>query len=339
MLLPESYLISLLVLIAGALLAGSWPVTYKLTAKWRFEYYYLDFALGAAAAAILFALTLGNLGYDGFSIYDDVMNSAKKAWLNAFVAGAFFNLGNMLTLGAASMAGIGVSYPIALGLGLVLGVMIPQLSRGPNPLAIAIDAGLVLLAVAILAAAYLTLASRRRREATSAGMKPSEVPSDGIKPVVLSVAGGVLMAVSAVFLSRTRGDFGLGPYSLGLFFCGAILLSTVVFSMFLMNLPLEGEPLDFTPFARTGTRRHALGILGGALWYGGSLAFSTVSAAPPETQLASGRALAVSIAPPLLAALWGIRWGEFAGAETYLKLLLAVPLVLFLVAMVFAAIS
>jgi len=50
---------------------GSWANTFKLAGKWRFELFYYDYSLGVLIAAIIYALTFGNFGADGFTFVDD----------------------------------------------------------------------------------------------------------------------------------------------------------------------------------------------------------------------------------------------------------------------------
>ena len=72
MILAPTPLFAMLLMVLGILCWGSWAATFKFSGKWRFELYYFDFAIGLAAAAVLIAFTFGNLGFDGFSVVDDL---------------------------------------------------------------------------------------------------------------------------------------------------------------------------------------------------------------------------------------------------------------------------
>src|SRR5579863_4703541 len=84
---------------------GTWPVFYKLTRNYRFEFFYFDFSLGLGFIALLCAFTVGSRGFDGLSFTDDLLNARKQEWLAAVVAAVIFNFGNMMTLASASVAG------------------------------------------------------------------------------------------------------------------------------------------------------------------------------------------------------------------------------------------
>jgi len=70
---------------------GAWANTFKATGiKWRFELYYIDFAIGMLLAATVIALTFGNLGFDGFSILDDLRLAGKRQEVAASRRGSDF---------------------------------------------------------------------------------------------------------------------------------------------------------------------------------------------------------------------------------------------------------
>ena len=78
MILPHTYIATLLVLFFSMLCWGSWANTQKMSGKWRFELFYFDYAFGVLLTAVICAFTLGSLGYDGFSFLDDLMNAGKR---------------------------------------------------------------------------------------------------------------------------------------------------------------------------------------------------------------------------------------------------------------------
>jgi glucose uptake protein len=67
MILPQSYPSVLFLMVLSLLCLGSWASFYKFAGKWRYEMFYLDFAIGLFLASVIYAFTLGNIGYDGFN--------------------------------------------------------------------------------------------------------------------------------------------------------------------------------------------------------------------------------------------------------------------------------
>ena len=87
MILPETYSAALLLMLVSMICWGSWANTFKLAGKWRFELFYYDYSLGVLIAATIYALTFGNLGYDGFTFIDDLMHAGKRQIFFGVVGG------------------------------------------------------------------------------------------------------------------------------------------------------------------------------------------------------------------------------------------------------------
>lgn len=120
MILPSTYLTVLLLLIASTVCLGLWINTFKATGpKWRFELFSMDFGAGAVIAVVIAAYTLGTLGSDlGFS--DRLLVAGRTDQVLAILAGAVFNLGNMLLLAAVSQIGIAGAVPLSVGVALIV---------------------------------------------------------------------------------------------------------------------------------------------------------------------------------------------------------------------------
>src|ERR1041384_2224076 len=110
MILPQTYVINLFVMILSILCMALWVSTFKLAGNWRFELYYFDFTFGLAIAAVIYAFTVGALGYDGFNFLDDLQHAGKRQWLFCFLAGMIFNFANLLLMSAVSVAGTLVAF-------------------------------------------------------------------------------------------------------------------------------------------------------------------------------------------------------------------------------------
>jgi glucose uptake protein len=352
MILPGSYVYTLIVLILSMLCWGSWANTFKLTGgKWRFELFYFDFAVGALLASLIAALTFGSLGWDGFSFLDDLRNAGKRQDAFAFVAGCIFNLANMLLVGAISIAGMSVAFPIGIGLALIIGVIWSFLLHPVgNPLLLGAGCTAIIGAVIFDAMAYRLHAARQRAVSTAAPQErplPAKGPlvrgplvqgkaaaqkASSVKGIVLSVVSGILMGsfYPLVEIART-GEIGLGPYAAGFVFAVGIFFSTFVFNMFFMNLPVQGQPVEIRTYFRGRGKNHLLGLLGGSLWYIGAVSNFAAARAEGAAQAGPAVSYAMGQGATLISALWGlIVWKEFAGAESNVKSFLAVMLFLFI---------
>ncbi|MFB3778721.1 MAG: hypothetical protein ACE141_13970 [Bryobacteraceae bacterium] len=337
MTLPTTYLSALLVTILGLIALGSWINTLKLASKWRYELYYYDFAIGIFVAALVAAFTLGTLGADGFTLMDDAMRAGKRNMAWGIASGMLFNLGNMLLVGASTLLGITVAFPLGLGAALIVSSLFSYItSPEGNPTMVFAGLAMVLLAVLMGVITYRSLAMTRELQRMKAGQHRTLRPSVSWKGVLATVISGLLIGMLPLPVSAaTTGDTGVGPYLLMLAFSVGILFSTFVYNLFLMNLPLKGKPVEILEYLRGQFRFHMLGWLGGAVWATGMTAVYVAASSADEASLAPATRFAILQAVPLVTALWGIiAWKEFREAGARAQSFLAVTLVLYLAGLV-----
>ncbi len=334
MILPGSQLYNLILLTFGMLCLGTWANTFKMTSKWRYELYYIDFALGALLASVLIGLTFGSLGWDGFALADDLRIAGKQKDALALGAGMVFNLGNMLIMGALSVSGVTIAYAIGIGTMLTMGMVITHFtSPSGNGAMLAGGAVLFLASAVILAAAYRLQALARlvamMREGKTKGTK--KVVS--AKGQLLAFIGGLVASAYFPLIESARSnENGLGPYSLGIFFAIGILVSTIIFNLFFMNLPIHGAPLEFTAYFTGKAKFHWLGLAGGALFYMGLASTFIVARAEGRNIVSPVSARALLLGAVVVGILWGLlRWKEFAGVSGMIRVMLMISLFVFVV--------
>jgi len=333
MTLPQTYIATLALMILGMLCWGSWANTFKMTRNWRFELFYFDFSLGVMLTAIIAAFTLGTMGSDGFQVLDDVFQTGKKNIFFGFLGGVVFNLGNMFLLGAISVAGMAVSFPVALGTALVTGVIVNYIvGHQGNPVLLFGGAAIVFGAIIIAMSAYRKHARAKLEIQAKAGLLKTSAPKVSPKGLVLSLIGGLLIGsfFQLVESSRSVGS-GLGPYAIGLVFAFGVFASTFVFNLFFMNLPVQGEPVEVLDYIRQGNaKRRLLGMAGGLVWCAGAIATFVAAAADTQVKVADSVAYPIGQATGVVGALWGLfTWKEYDGADFRVKILLYVMLALF----------
>jgi glucose uptake protein len=78
MILPQTYTATMILMVLSMLCLGVWVSSLRLAGKWRFEVFYFDFAFGLLIAAVVYAFTVGNLGFDGFNFLDDLQHTGKQ---------------------------------------------------------------------------------------------------------------------------------------------------------------------------------------------------------------------------------------------------------------------
>ncbi|MBI3684571.1 MAG: AcrB/AcrD/AcrF family protein [Acidobacteria bacterium] len=325
MILPTTYWAALLLSILSMLCWGSWANTIKLAGpKWRFELFYFDYAFGVALAGVIAAYTLGEWGSD-LSFSDNLMITGKRNIAYAAFAGGVFNLANMLLVGAISLAGMAVAFPVGIGLALVIGVVWNYLiNPQANPVCLFSGVALVLVAIVVDAMAY---SAHSKAQAQNAGTKAN----GSTRGIVLSLVSGVLMGSFYPIVEVSKGgDVGLGPYSVAFFFGLGVFFSTFIFNIYFMNLPVKGEPVELRKYFMGARHQHLLGVLGGILWSTGAISNFLAASAPKTVQVGPAVSYALGQGATLVSALWGLlMWKEFQGAEPKVKTLLAAMLACF----------
>jgi glucose uptake protein len=332
MILPQTYSFALILMALSLVCWGSWVNTFKLAGKYRFEVYYMDFAIGCLAIALVYAFTFGNLGFDGFSFLDDLEHAGKRQWLFGFVAGVIFNLGNMLLLSAVSVGGMAIAFPIGIGMAIIVSSLLGFVTKPSSNLPL-LFSGCALIAASIVVAAiaYNIMGVIRHEALARAGKAKSTRRPTTVKAVILALVGGILLGSFFPMMQKaTEGEVGLGPYAVMVVFSIGIFFSTFVFSLFFMNLPVEGEPVELIEYFRATLKQHLLGFLGGGIWATGAVAGLAVGLAPASAHMPPAAEYMVAQAYPLLAALWGLLvWKEFSDGDGRVKLSAGLMMLLF----------
>jgi glucose uptake protein len=285
---------------------GSWVNTQKLASRsWPFQLFYWDYAFGALFLTLFFAFTLGSMGSVGRSFLADIEQASGPALRSAFLGGIVFNLANVLVVSAIDIAGMGVAFPVGIGLALVIGVITNYISSpAGNPTLLFIGVGFVVFAIIMNAIAYSRL--------------PIQGKNTPVKGIVLSIVGGIFMGFFYRFATASMvSDFAnpepglMTPYSVLVVFALGLLASNVVFNTYIMVRPFSGAPASYGDyFKKSNIRQHLIGLLGGVIW-GVGFSFSIIAsgAAGPAISYGLGQGSV------MVGTIWGVFvWKEFRNA-------------------------
>ena len=331
MTLPHSYGLVLMLTILTMICWGSWANALKLAKGWRFELLYYDYSIGVALCAALAGFTFGTLGTDGPGLLADLSHAGLVKILCGFVGGVVFNLSNILVIGAVSVAGMGVGFPIGVGLALVVGVIWNYIVNPQgNPWLLFAGVALIVGAIVVDAIAYRMHAASRGAAGDKADAAQKRTAT--WKAIKLSVAGGLLMGTFYPLVEiGKKGDTGLGAYAVGLVFGLGILVSVFVFNPYFLKFPIAGPRLFFRDYLKGSWWVHTLGIVGGMMWMTGCLANFVAASAPRNLQVGPAISYAIGQGATMVGALWGVLvWKEFAGGGSRVNWLLVMMFVLFL---------
>jgi glucose uptake protein len=323
MFLPGTYTAALIMMLLGMFFWGSWPNSYKLTTGWRFELFYWDYALGIFLTAIVVGLTMGTFGGGSPTFWNNLLSADRSAWLYALIAGALWNLGNILLVAGVSLVGLAVAFPISIGLALVVGAVGSYLiSPRGDPLLLFVGVGAVFAAVVVNSFAYRSAAASRQK-----------VSSAGLWVCLLS---GVLFSGFGPLLAKAlTSPRPLSPYGVNVLFTLGALFTTVPAMSYFMKHSLDGPPVSGEAYWRGTAGAHAAGLFGGFIW-GLGTTFTFV----PMAMVGTALAYAIGQSNPLVAALWGVFiWKEFRGAPRKSAVLVAVMFLLYVLGLLMLTLS
>jgi glucose uptake protein len=327
--IPHSYVAALLMTLLTMMCWGSWANVVKIVGEWRFELLYYDYALGILITSIFAGLTLGSMGSYGKPFLTDLNDAGGANIAFGFLGGVVYSFSNILIVGAIAVAGLGVAFPIGVGLALVVGV-IWNYAVNPqgNPLLLFAGVAMIVAAIVLDGIAY-----RFHSGTKQAGMERSseESPKKIRKGILLSVSGGVLMGMFFPLVEIGKsGPGGLGPYAIGFVFSAGVFLSTFVYNAYFLRKPIEGRPLQFKEYFQGTSREHFWGIVGGVVWAIGTLSSFVAASAPRELQVGPAISYALGQGSTMVGALWGVVvWKEFKGGGPLVNRLLVLMFVLF----------
>jgi glucose uptake protein len=342
MVVPQSYLVALLMTVLTMTCWGSWANVVKMVKGWRFELLYFDYALGVLLASVAAGLTFGSMGSYGRPFFADL---AAAGWRNlafGFLGGVVYNLSNILVVGAMAIAGLGVAFPIGVGLALVVGVVWNYfVNPQGNPALLFSGVALVVAAIVLDGIAYRVHTLNKTAKDPMLDTGGAEERARIKKGILLSVIGGVLMGMFFPLVEIGKKDpGGPGPYAIGFVFAVGVFLSTFVFNAYFMRKPVEGEPLRFRDYFRGTKLAHLAGILGGVVWEIGTLSSFVAASAPRELQVGPAISYALGQGSTMVGAFWGVAiWKEFAGGSPLVNRMIALMFALFLVGLAVVSIA
>lgn len=318
----------MLTLVIAAICWGMWWNTQRADRKWRFEYYTLDFAIGALLMAVAMAMTLGNSGASNtFTFEDNMTVGSKRNMATAFAGGVIFCLGNVMTLAGAVVAGMSTALPVAAAMALLVAV---AMAGGVSEPALAYGG------MGVAVAAVLAAAMGQKEAAAASPVKKGVHP--GWKGFILSAVGGLIGGAGVPVAEMSRGgDIGLGAYGTVVFMMAGMVAMSPLMILYFLNLPVQGQAGPLLGYLKGTKGQHGLGLAGGAIFGIGTMALfcgagSIFPGAPKFLSLQAG-----VHAGAVAGAVCGLMvWKEQAGApKAKLMLLGSMGLLAGAVAMIF----
>lgn len=337
MILVDNYFLAILCCVICCACWGSWANTQKMVAakQWSFELFYWDLTVGLFLTALLGAVTLGSMGSEGRTFFQDLAVMDWSSIQYAFLGGVVWNFGNIFLTAAIAVAGMSVGFPIGGGLAWIGGIVFNYLlislagqTYQGNQLLLWSGVLVIIVAILICGKAYGKLSSGK-----------ASTPKKGI---LLAIMAGIAimffygLVVKSLDPQYVAGGTGtLTPYTGVFFFAVGILASTPIFNTFAMKHPVEGKAVTMKDYFAGDAKTHLTGMLGGFIWMNGMvISFMGAGAANPAISYA------LSNAAPVVAMIWGVFvWKEFKEAPKGTNKLIAAMFSLFIIGLISITLS
>lgn len=342
MIVPHAYWVALLITLVTMLCWGSWANVIKVVKSWRFELLCYDYAIGILITSILAGVTFGSMGQAGKPFLVDLSSAHFANAVFGLLGGIVYCIANMLIVGAISVAGLGVAFPVGIGVALVEGVIWNYCANPQgNPKLLFGGVALIVIAIVLDGIAYSLNSVLRECSTREHTSMPEQAKTGTAKGLVLSVFGGILMGMFFPLVELGKsGPFGFGPYAIGVVFAIGICAGTVLFNAVFMRWPLAGGFFSFRAYLNGSASQHLWGIFGGVVWAVGTLSSFVVASAPHELQVGPAVSYALGQGATMIGALWGVLvWREFKGGNRIVVVCLTLMFAFFIAGLVTVSIA
>lgn len=318
--ISANFMALILILIAG-IINGSFALPTKHVAKWRFENIWLQYSLWA------FVILPWVIAYfmvpQITSVYAEI--SPALFWIMV-VGGLLMGVGQVCFALSMKMIGLGLGFVVNLGIGILLGFLLPLLFQHPEQ--IATPFGFMTLLGCLLAILGL-IASHQAGKLHHKG-KPIGSKSE-IKPSSHYTLGVILAIIAGLSSSGQNFSFAMtapmqqialakGASTVGasiVMWPGFLLCTFVPYALYMIYLNVKNK--SFSCFKAEGTGKYYFfAFVMGLFWYGSLIFYSKA------TNLIG--ALGPMVGWPLFmifiiltSNFWGWRSGEWTGSTSKVK--------------------
>lgn len=294
MYLPDSYTAAVVFMFITMLCLGSWANTVKIDRSWRFELFYMDYALGVLLFSVVLGGTMGSLGNHGETFIGSLCTATFYPIMKALLGGVLFNIANILLVASVAIAGIAVAFSISIGTALVVGSFLSFIVSPHNNVLV------LFLGMLFIVAAIIFVSAAYKRSSMEINLTK--------KGIGIASVSGVLMSLFYPLIAESIvGRGSLNPYSSVFLFAVGLFVCNLFVGPLFIRKPLSGPTLKIQDYFRGSSKHHMWGLLGGVIWCLG-MTFNVIG----SIKVSPGISYAFTQLVTLVAALWGIFiWKEF----------------------------
>jgi L-rhamnose-H+ transport protein len=308
-----------LIFIAG-LINGSFALPTKYLKIWKFENIWLNFAVWTFVilpwAVALFAVP------QIFSVYAD----ASARIIAIMLTGGFiFGIGQVCFALALNMIGFGLSFVLNLGLGIILGFLLPLIVQHPEK--IMTPFGLTTIIGSLLAVIGLLLSNRAgslHHHEQAKNISQGHLSKHYIAGVILAVVAGVASAGQNFSFALTANmqnvaqEMGASAFgAANIMWPGFLTCGFIPYALFMIYLTTKHK--TFSNFSVPGSSKYYLfALIMGLCWYGSLVFYSKATQMIGSVGPVVGWPLFM-VMIILTSNFWGWRYKEWQGCSSKVK--------------------
>lgn len=273
--MQETLLLGAILAVVGGAMQGAFAVPMKYASKWKHENIWLVFSVSGLLVLpwIVTALTIPHFWH----IYG---SSPVKLLAIAFVCGVGWGVGAALVGIAFRMLGIGLAFAIILGLGSLLGSLVPFVFQSQVSFVSRQGMLYVVSTIVMLAGVGVISAAGSLRDRDQSANEPGAgTERRFLAGLAIAIAAGVLSSLLSDAIAFTQPVVnlalkgGANPVWASNIILALLTTGGAVANVAYCAYKLRSDKTGSLYFAE-GTASHwGLGVLMGAFWYGGLMLY------------------------------------------------------------------
>jgi len=329
----------ILILMAGGI-NGSFAMPTKYMTKWSFETIWLTYAVVAFLLIPWGALWLLN----PHALFVYTLTPPMTLFIMA-IGGLLFGIGQVGFAFGIHRVGIGLAFTLNIGLGTVMGFLLPLIIQHPNeiltPTGECTLVGAALIIASLVCSYYAGHA--RDQEAHKVDHPLNQSKHDYRVGILLCLMAGLCSAGQNLTFSLTHNmqvisaKAGASPLvSSGIIWPGFLVFTFIPYALYMLFLMRKNH--SFSAFKNSKGLYYILALVMGACWYGSLILYSKAAQLIGKLGPVLGWPMFMALII-LTSSFWGIYHKEWHGSAVATKLKMYVGIMLMVLAIVVLSIG
>jgi len=313
-------LFALFLIFVAGLVNGSFALPTKYLKKWKFENIWLNFSLWAFVILPWFVAL-----FTAPQIFEVYKAASGHIILIMLTGGFIFGIGQMCFALALNMIGFGLGFVLNIGLGIILGFLLPLIFQHPEKILTTFGGftitGSLLIVMGLL---FSNRAGNLQQLKKATGKAEKHRAKHYITGVILAIVAGLSSAGQNVAFALTTDmqdvalEYGASAFgAANIMWPGFLACGFIPYALYLLFLSAKNR--TFSNFTLPGSSKNYLyALVMGLFWYGSLVFYSKASQMIGAVGPVVGWPLFM-VMIILTSNFWGWRYKEWKGCSAKVK--------------------